>query len=164
MAGISEAINSIMAKVATGTIDFVRVWNNQFQFMEESAIEAFPMPCCFIEVSGPSESLGLGFTAAELAVRVHIGATEYDSAQGTIGQNLSIFALRDEVKQLLTYFEATGCSGLQFVNEEQDYTHTNVYHYIMDFKCSHIDDKGDKTVGQTTGGPPTELELIVSIN
>lgn len=157
MAGIKDPINDLLALIETGSIKFARVWNNQFQYMEDKSIESFPMPCAFIETIQDVSQAALGITVADVTFRVHIGAVEYDAQDGTMEQNLSIFALRDEIIALLTYYELTGCSGLQKVAEEQDYAHTNVYHYIVDFKCSFVDTKGDTTQTQIEAGPPIEL-------
>lgn len=164
MAGIKAPINDLLTYLSTGTsFSYVRVWNNQFQWMEEKSIEAFPFPCIFIETILPNDNAGLGFTVADVVFRIHIGQTEYDAVDGTMEQNLSIFYLRDEVITLLTYKELTACSGLQKINEEQDYSHTNVYHYIIDFKCSFVDSKGDKTQGQVTNYPTTLIIDPVTI-
>ena len=154
MAGIKDPLQDLLTLIETSSIKYSRVWNNQFQWMEEQSIEAFPFPCCFVETQFPNiEQGGLGYTVSDVIFRIHIGQVEYDSANGNIEQNLSIFALRDEIITLLTYKELSGCSGLQKVNEEQDYTHTNVYHYIIDFKCSFVDTKGDQTQTQITNYP-----------
>lgn len=159
MAGINEPILDLLALIETSSIKFARVWNNQFQYMEEQQIESFPFPCAFVEVQMPNDNAGLGITVADVVFRTHIGQVEYDSQMGTMEQNLSIFAFRDEMIALLTYKELTGCSGLQKINEEQDYSHTNVYHYIIDWKCSFVDTKGDRSIGQITKQPPTTLEV-----
>jgi hypothetical protein len=156
--GIADAINDLMDLVETSSIKFCRIWNNQFQWMEEQQIEAFPMPCCFIETILPNDQAAIGITVADCIFRVHIGMNELDSGTGRMEENINIFTLRDEIISLLTYKELSGCSGLQKINEEQDYSHTNVYHYIIDFKCSFVDTKGDKTQGQITNFP-TDLEL-----
>ena len=162
MAGLKEPIEDLLALIQTGTIKFARIWNNQFQFMEEQSIESFPMPCAFVEVISPNTGAAIGYTVSDLTIRVHIGAVEYDSQVGTMEQNTSIFALRDEIIALLTYKMLTGCSGLQKVNEEQDFTHTNVYHYIVDFICSFVDSKGEQGLTNITTGPPTELETDIT--
>jgi len=166
MAGIKDAITSLMAKIATDTTyKMVRVWNNQLQFLESQQIESIPFPCAFVEVLMPNNytQLALGITESDITFRVHIGQVEYDAGDGTMEQNLSIFGLRDAMIGNLTYFEPTACSHLMKVAENQDYSHTDVYHYTIDFICSFIDDKGDETRGQTTAGPPTLLETDITI-
>lgn len=159
MAGLKTPIQDLLALLETSSIKFARIWNNQFQYMEDQSIESFPMPCVFVEVIAPNTVAGLGITVSDLIVRIHIGANELDSQTGTIEQNVNIFALRDEMIALLTYKELTGCSGLQKVSEEQDFSHTNVYHYILEFICSFVDTKGDQRLIQINTTPPTTLEI-----
>lgn len=158
MAGIKTPITDLLALIETSSIKYARVWNNQFQWMEEQSIEAFPMPCAFVELSSPKGGAGLGIITSDIVFRIHIGANELDAQDGTMEQNVNIFALRDELIALLNYKELTGCSGLQMVNEEQDYSHTNVYHYIIEFLCSFIDTSGDQTRGQIEHFP---TDLII---
>lgn len=166
MADLKAPVLDIIAKIEADTsIKFARIWNNQFKYMEDQQIESFPFPCCFLEEIMPNnyDQLGLGMTISDVIFRFHIGAVEMDSGTGTIEQNTSIFDLRDEIIRTFTYYRAPACSGLQKVSETQDYTHTNVYHYIIDFKCSFVDNVGDQRQGQITTGPPTELEIDVTI-
>ena len=112
--------------------------------MEDGKIESFPMPAFFIEVELPQShtQLGAGYTESDVTFRIHIAQTEYDAQDGTLEENKSIFALRDQVVALLTYYTAPGCCPLMKVREVQDYEHTNVYHYIIDFQASFIDTTG----------------------
>jgi hypothetical protein len=160
MAGIITPITDLINKIQTGScIKYCRIWNNQFKYMEAQQIESYPFPCAFIEVLMPNnyDQLGLGFTASEVTFRIHIGQTQYDAGDGTMEQNTSIFNLRNTIITLLTYYEPPLCSALQKVSETQDYEHTNVYHYIIDFKCSYIDEPGDQTTSQIIKQPPTTL-------
>ena len=131
--------------------------------MEERTIESFPMPCSFVEVIIPQDhaQLASGYTVSDVVFRVHVAAVEYDAQNGTLEQNYSIFTLRDTVVALLTYYEPRGCSHLQKISEQQDYEHTDVYHYIIDFKCSFIDTTGAEVTYFKAA--PTTLDLTVTI-
>lgn len=150
MAGINNAILDIKNRLQS-TIGFCRIWNNQLRWMEQGQIESFPMPCAFVEVlmSQEHDQLSMGFTESDVTFRIHVAAVEYDAQDGTLEENKSIFSLRDSVVQLLTYFEPSGCSRLMKIREEQDYEHTNVYHYMISFKCSFIDTTGGITLPQS---------------
>jgi hypothetical protein len=167
MAGIKAPIQDIISKLATNTsFQFVRVWNRQIRMLYDGETYSYPLPACFVEVINPAqyEQMGLGYTQSEITFRIHIAQEYYDAQDGTFEQNYTIFDLRDEVIALLTYYEPTACSGLQKTNEEQDYEHTQLYHYMVDFKCSFIDSKGDQTVNDIDKQPPTGLELDITIN
>lgn len=166
MAGIKVMIQDLLNKLSDGTsFQYVRIWNNQFQLQEDGTTESFPYPCIFIQLenSADYQQMGLGMTLSDIIVRIHIGQEYYDAQDGTIGQNLSIFDLRDEVIRLLTYYEATQCSGLQKIAEDQDYSHTNVYHYIVDFRCSFVDDRGDQRANDIGTTPPIGIEIDPTI-
>lgn len=163
MSGIKTPILDIITKLETGSFSqYSRIWNNQFEKLELGTIEAFPFPCAFVEVVLPNEynALSSGISASDVTFRIHIGQTEYDAQDGRLSENKSIFDLRDEVVKLLTNFYPTACSGMMRVSEEQDYKHTNIYHYVVDFVSHFIDDKGDTTPsGMITKQPPTTLEI-----
>lgn len=158
--GINNAILDIKAQLQTA-IGFCRIFNNQFRYMEEGTVESFPFPCTFIEVQMPQEhsQLSSGVTESDVTFKIHIGQVEYDAQDGTLEENKSIFALRDQVVKLLTYFEPSGCSRLMKIREEQDFEHTNVYHYQIHFQCSFIDTTGQEDTFYKA--PPTELDLTV---
>jgi hypothetical protein len=159
--GINNAILDIKGQLQT-LIGFSRIWNNQFRYMEEGKVESFPMPCTFIEVVMPQDhsQLSSGVTESDVTFKIHIGQNEYDAQDGTLEENKSIFALRDQVVKSLTYYEPSGCSRLMKIREEQDYEHSNVYHYIVEFQCSFIDTTGQ--LDQFYKQPPTDLNLTVT--
>lgn len=169
MAGIKSPINDLLAKLATlktngSDSDFAKIaiFNNQFEDSEikdGAMIYSFPFPCVFVETLMPNNynQLGMAITQSDVTFRIHIGQTEYDAQDGSMEQNLSIFDLRDKVIKLLTHYEPTACSRLMKTEEGQDYEHSNIYHYTIDFICAFVDDKGKKdTIIKL---PPTDYEL-----
>ena len=130
--------------------------------MEEGAIETFPFPCTFIEVQMPEDhaQLGGGITDSTVTFKIHIGSVEYDAQDGTLEENKTIFAYRDDVVAALTHYQPTGCGRLMKIREQQDYEHTNVYHYIIEFQCAFIDTTGAEAEFFKEG--PTDLGVIVT--
>ena len=63
-------------------------------------------------------------------------------------------------------YQPSFCGVMTKVNEEQDYNHPNVYHYILEFVCNYIDDSGspnrDGANKFTPSIPPLELEVDVT--
>jgi hypothetical protein len=161
MATIINAISDVK-DVVQGITGFCRIWNNQFQYMEEQQIESFPFPCGFVETLMPQthSQLSSGYTESDVTFKIHIGAVEYDAQDGTLEQNTSVFALRDAVVSALTYYAPRGCSPLMKISEEQDYQHTNVYHFIINFQCGFVDSSGAKIPLEKLA--PTDLETIVN--
>lgn len=164
MSGILTPIQDIITRLelsGSSVKEFVRIWNNQFDQLEERVIESFPFPCAFVEVVMPNtyEQLGGGYTSSDVIFRIHIGQTQYDSQDGRLSENKTVFALRDEIILSLTdpKWYATNCSGFMKISEEQDYRHKTVYHYIVDFTCSFIDDSGKSLRNTITKQPPFTL-------
>lgn len=146
MAGIGDLYNDLL-NVITGFIPefkFVRIWNNQLEQIEEGATYSFPMPCCFVEILTPNEytPIGRGYGTGELIVRIHIGHEEYDSLAQTYEQNFNVFTLRNKVVNIINNLQPIATSSLMRVSEQQDFIHTNIYHYIVDFRCAFIDSWG----------------------
>ena len=170
MAGIKQPILDILNRLQTivnadGSNLYASLWSSQLKQYEQGQTYSFPFPCAFVEVAMPDsyDQLGCGITTSDVTFKIHLGAIELDAGDGTLEQNIAIFDFRDQVITLLAGYEPTACSGLMKVAEYQDETHTNVYHYIIDFKCSFIDDRGSQAAGQMNFGPPTILEIDATI-
>lgn len=145
MAGIAQVYGSLLGKIKEITsLSFVHIWNDQLRQLEEGETYVFPFPNAFVEVIAPTDyaPIGRGYATGELTVRVHIGHEEYDAGNGNFEENVNVFTYRDLVINKLNSFQPTACSSLMKVSETQDYVHTNVYHYIIDFKCAFVDSKG----------------------
>jgi hypothetical protein len=122
-------------------IPFVRIWNNQFQQLEDGETYAFPFPNVFFEIESPAayNPLALNYSIADIKIRVHIGHEEYDAGNGLYEQNTNVFLLRNQIISILNNFQPSGCSSMMKVGEIQDYEHKNIYHYIVEFLCSFVD-------------------------
>lgn len=121
------------------------IWNNQVKQWKEG--KGFPntKPCVFAEARpGRAMKLGLGATMfPDCVFRVHIVDWQIDAGDGRgIGQNTEIFAWRDLVKTSLQLFFPLQCGAMTQESEEEDTEHTDIYHYVMDFKCAFTDLKG----------------------
>lgn len=172
MAAIKDTLVDVLAKLSTLSVTnedgntsnlFVRIWNNQVQYEEEGKLESYPKPAAFLEVvtGAAYEILGEGYRKVDLALRVHLVHIFYNN-EGTFEQDLAIFDLRDSLLKLFHLYKPVGCSSFIAIAEEQDFSHTNVYHYIITFICSLVDDAAAKEYDETT--PPSELDLSVTFN
>jgi len=145
MAGISDVYSSLLGRIRSTTpIPFVHIWNNQLQQLEDGDTYVFPFPNAFVEVIAPTnyDPIGQGYATGELTVRIHIGHEEYDAGGGNYEENVNVFTYRDLIINKLNSFQPTACSSLMKVSETQDFVHTNVYHYIIEFRCAFIDSRG----------------------
>jgi len=164
MARLKGVFQEVMSLISENTsIDYVRVWNDQLASVERQEMYSFPNLACFVEIDLQKSSLSAGIVGGDILLRFHLVHTELDAMDATMEQNLTVFGYRDELIDLLMYKELDGCSGLQFVNERPDYNHSNVYHYILEFNCSFIDDAGDRTKTQIIKQPSTDLQVNETI-
>lgn len=170
MAGIKQPIQDILNRLATlqvtnqsgQTMNLVpRIWNNQLGWEKEGKLYDFLKPAAFLEVINnvAYTELGGGFQSADVGWKIHLIHEFYDAGDGTMEQDLAVFDLRDQVVALLSLYEATACGPLVRTSEGQDYEHTNLYHYVIDFICNFTDSKGspyDPATGKYIDStPPT---------
>lgn len=134
---------AIKAKLATlGTIMHIAVWNDQVALIQQQKGASHDYPAVFIEMvnDNPPHSVGNGVQLYEpLDIKLHIVYEQLDSQLGTLDENLDVFDFKDTVYKLMQKFEPDGASSFNRVAETQDYTHTNVYHFIQTFRTTWID-------------------------
>lgn len=155
MATIVNVYNDLIERVQDNAANFgfVRIWNNQLDQLADGDTYAFPFPNVFFEIEAPAQynPLGQGFSVSDIKIRIHIGHEEYDAGSDLLEQNTNVFTLRNQIVNLFTNFQPSGCSSMMRVGEFQDYVHTNIYHYIVEFICSFVDDSGVATGGTEEG-------------
>ena len=152
-----NVINEIISQLREiPEFNLVSIWNNQFNYMDEGEIYSFPMPCAFVEISADDfEILGDNYQATDLNVKIHIGNDFYNGSN--IDENLAIFVLRDLVIKKLTYFTPVFSGQFYRKSEKQDFNHSNVYHYEIDFKTHYVDSTAVRPKILST--PPTALQI-----
>lgn len=150
------------------TLLFVRVWNNQVELLNEGSIEAIPMPCAFIELDTtgqPHGNIGRGVCEIQTTLRIHL-INEHYNTESSFEQNLDIYTLRQAVIRKLNRYKTNVCSPMFKFSESQDYDHTNLYHYIIEFSTmitdttgSDIDTLNEDVIDST---PPLTLEILIN--
>jgi hypothetical protein len=159
MAGIVAPINDILTKLSAINVVnqdsqtvplFTRIWNRQLDYIKDGSGYVFARPAAFIEVinNATYQTIGQGFRSADLGFRIHL-IHDYYNGEGTMEQDLFIFSLRDQIlanannpnNAGLSFFVPSNCTPLICTSEEQDYSHDNIYHYILDFVCNFEDSK-----------------------
>lgn len=176
MAGIKQPLQDILTQLTTLQVInqdkqtvplFARMWNNQFKRLEAGELEAIPLPSAFVEKLNPDNytRIGIGFDAADIIFRIHVGHWFVDATDGTFEQDLAIYDLRDRVVALLSDYKPTGCGRMLRIAENQDYDYKRVNVYEIDFKTHFIDSKGSKYDPSSTyfadSTPPTGLEIDI---
>lgn len=174
MAGIKAPIQDILTKLASLQVTnkdgqsvplYSRIWNNQVQYEDQGKLYDFQKPAAFVQVISPAtyQVMGQYYRNSDISFRIHLVHEFYDASDGTFEQDLEIFDLRDAVIALLSGYAPTGCGPLNCMVEEQDDTHTNIYHMLLDFVANFTDSKAspldpDRRV-YTPSTPPLNLEL-----
>lgn len=132
----------------------VQIWNSQFDYLEEGGSYSFPFPCVFVEIiTDEFGQLGNNYQGGDVSVNIHLGNDFYNGCG--FDDNLDIYTLRDLAVKKLNMLK-TPLSGVMFkISETPDYNHSNVYHYIIQYKCHIIDDTAVNKDILTT--PPTAL-------
>lgn len=155
MATIVNVYNDLIERVQDNAANFrfVRIWNNQLDQLADGDTYAFPFPNVFFEIEAPAQynPLGQGFSVSDIKIRIHIGHEEYDAGSDLLEQNTNVFTLRNQIVNLFTNFQPSGCSSMMRVGGFPDYVHTNIYHDIVEFICSFVDDSGVATGGTEEG-------------
>lgn len=161
---LKSVFQDILNRVQYETsIDYVRVWNDQLSLSEQQKIYSFPNLACFVEIVLTKSGASLGIVGGDVTIRFHIVSVQLDAMDGTYEQNLEVYDYRDQIIDVFTYYEPIHCSGMQLINEQPDYAHTNVYHYVVDFVCSYIDETGYVDKDKILKDPPTDLNVTGSI-
>lgn len=154
---MGDLIQEILTQIGLITeFKFSSVWNNQFQYMEEGNTYVFPMPCAFVEIiSDNNQDVAGKYQGSDIQINIHIGHEFYNGTQ--MEQNLSIFDFRDLIVKSFCNFKAGKTGVFIKTSEQQDFEHTNVYHYIVSFKTHFMDDTAAPEYIYTT--PPTGLTI-----
>lgn len=123
---------------------WVARWNDQIKQWKTG--KGFPTqkPCCFVEVDkGKAASMGLGVSLyKDVCVKVHLIDWQIDAGDGTLDENVEVEFYRDATITALSKFFPLHGGCLNMESEDQDYEHTGVYHYIIEFKTSFSDLQG----------------------
>lgn len=136
---MGDLINEILTRLRLIVdFQFVAIWNNQFEYLQDGGEYVFPMPCVFVEVQNENnQDLGCNYQGQDINIIFHIGQDFYNGSQ--MEQNFTIFELRDLLVKSISNFKPTTASKMVKTSELQDFNHSNVYHYAISYKTHWID-------------------------
>jgi hypothetical protein len=161
MANVGALFSSLLGRLREiQSFKFVHIWNDQLTQLANGDTYVFPFPCAFVEIISPNPfvAIGGGYSVGDIIIRIHIGHEEYDAGSGNFEENVNVFTFRDAVINKFNNFQPTGGSSMMKISESQDYSHTNLYHYTIDFSCAFVD-----SVGSFDAQIPTETGVIETI-
>lgn len=145
---------------------FSDIWNSQADNMENQKLYSFPTPAIFIEFLNLEDiqDLGKGLQIYnDMTVRVHIIHRQEDTGDGNQDQNIDVYTFKQAVFAALDKFEPTGAVMFSRKGEFQDTDHTNIYHFIQDYKTNYVDSSRKTPIDGVTKAAPTDLELTKTI-
>jgi len=133
-------VADIITKLKTSSdLQYVSVWNNQMEYIENGGDYSFPLPSGFIElITDNLQDIGGGYQGSDLTANIHILHNNLTNPDD-IGLNSDIFDLKNNIIKLFFKFQPTQSSIFIRVSEQQDFNHDNVYHYIITYKLHYID-------------------------
>ena len=154
---MGNLVSEILARLrAINSLLFVTVWNEQFRYLEDGKGYSFAMPCAFVEIQTDElQDIGGRYQGSDIKVIVHIGQNMLNGDM--LDENLTIFNLRDNVVKDFATFKPTTASMMVKTAENQDFDHTNIYHYKIEYKTHWIDDTQVPTEYYTT--PPISATI-----
>lgn len=160
---MEDLINSIIEKLKTiDKFQWLGIWNDQLARMRDDSQYAIQNPSCYIQLETTNfGQLGCEYQGLDILISIHIIAEELNALDNTIDNFYSIFTLRDDVIYALSLFNADMGGFMQKENEYQDYEHTNLYHYVLQYRMHWIDDAAIRP--KIIKNPPTDLDIKIEI-
>lgn len=177
LAKVAKVAPFNQAITEANTLDYVQMWNNQLASWRDSFKNVGddqmvtgnnntyvpPMPALLIEFDNlKNTELGAGVQLYEdLVIRIHIVHQMLDANDGTMEQNLEVYALADQVYAALNKFKPAGCVELVRQAHRLDSAHDNMYHYIVEFGTNYVDASQLEPVGGKTATiNKVQLDLV----
>ncbi len=146
---ITSVYNSILNQIDTivdsnnNKIFQVRnVWNSQVKRMLDAKGLSWNLPGVWVEIlPGKTENLTLTFNGIDLNIIFHIVMQQLDAGYGSgnFDQNLSIFSYRNNIHRTFQDYMPTQCGNMLYMKEKQQYNHTNLYEYQIEYVCYYVD-------------------------
>ena len=132
----------------------VKLWNNQFQSMEDREHETMPFPVCYIGFDDEItyETKQIGIQNGKINVSVWIAKEFYSDPETNESVNLDIFDLKQAVFAVLQNFTGGGTfQGLTRVSENTDNNHDSYYVFKQTYSTIVIDDAGIDNINTVAG-------------
>lgn len=153
MTSKQQFYEEVKARILETAVETCRLFNSQFDEMENEATWAFP--CAFIEFTELEyRTKALGIQEAETTIRVHVG---FESLKT---EDFEIFDLLEAIHEKLQRFGNFELfTPLNRVFEGQDVNHDNVIVWTMDYETLLLDCSGhrDNDLNETS---LAEIDII----
>lgn len=169
MANLRGPYEQIKLRIQTmcPSVKFVTLWNNQLRDLKNQKTWDFPLPAVLIEFVRPEKVgiLGNGVRIFEpLYIRFHILQDFYNATNGVdfMEENPGGFDLLEELYSALFGYEPDGCVAMFPTQEEFDYDHDNIQHFIGTYQTNYVDFNQNRPVnGVPWDASPRVLDIIM---
>jgi hypothetical protein len=131
-----------------------KLFNNQFESMENQQEQTFPNLSIFMEFLSPVQVIGMGagLQMYDCVVRFHLYLITYDL------QDLQILTYKSELYKALERYVPENASVLDRISEEPDQNHNGYMVWKMDFTCQ-IADEDASMYSNVADAAPVQLDL-----
>ena len=157
-----DIIARIRSKITEAVLPHIDIWNNQIEQMEAQELYTFPVPAVFIELVNTQDvqQLGKGLQIYnDLTIIFHVVHQQLDAGDGFQDRNDEVFDLKQTLYAALDNFEPDGAGMFARQSETEDKSHTNIYHFLQQYKTNFVDISRQKPIGGVFTTPPTDLEI-----
>lgn len=117
-------------------VTHVKLFNNQFNRMEQGEEQAFPVhEAVFVEFVSPIpwRTKREGIQEADLTVRIHIGF------ESLLLEDLTVFDRKSAIHEALQGFKDNYFTAFVRVSETQDTDHSNYMVWTIDYQTTYTD-------------------------
>lgn len=178
LANTTTIFTAFNPSITSTVLPFIHVWNRPlFEGWKQASKKLAPgelkendsygvlYPAIMVEfLNSETEQLGNGEQIySNLTVRIHIAHMQIDAGDGTMEQNLQVYAVADAVQQALQKFY----SGGLFIRKRQglDPDYNDLYHYTIDYDTTYVDSLMAEPVnGKTISGGSITPEIEIEYN
>lgn len=133
-------------------------WNNQFESLLKTGGAQdclIPFPAAFMEVIVDNiETQGVGNQLWNCRLKLHIAHYLLNAQDGEFEQNWEVFDLVDKVHTHFHGWKPDRCNTFIETNLTQDYSHDNLYHFIMEYKFNY---ENNWETGYIQSGAPLHI-------
>lgn len=149
---VLNRLESITDTQSLPIFNTINIFNNQINRMEDGSGYSFNYPAVFVETEIiNTERYGMGYNAYDVWLIIHLVDEMLDDTLGNLDRNIQVFEYRDLVIQSIDGWSATQSGTILYENGKQDYDHTNLYHYVLNFKAHIVDPTSNKMPIEGTG-------------
>lgn len=157
--------NQVIAEIPE--IQFIAMWNNQVEDMQEGKGYSTGLPALFIELPATAQCDVVGNNVRvfdPLPLVFHLVDNRLDNMDGTMEENFEVFTLKQKVKAKFQLFKTNGSGVFNCTSESADNYHNNIYHFLQEFTTTWTDCHDNLPVGGTEDEGPHTAEITPVID